>query len=69
MKVTVENWPSVQKRALESGISNVEYNDRGELQFFVTNDGEKFEFSHETFEQFKNAGLLRLGRRVPPSLQ
>jgi len=69
LKVTVENWPALPKKVLEFGIQHVEYNDRGELQFFVTNDGEKFEFSHETFEQFKNAGLLRLGRRVPPSLQ
>lgn len=66
MKVTVENWPAVQKKVLEFGIQHVEYNDRGELQFFVTNDGEKYEFPPEAFEQFKKAGLLKIGKRIPP---
>ncbi len=63
MKITIENWPYVQKKASEVGIENTEYNSRGELQAIVTKEGERFEFSAEAFEQFRNAGLLRLGHR------
>jgi hypothetical protein len=66
LKITLENWPYVQKKAREVGIKDAEYNSKGELQAIVTKDGERFEFSIEVFEQFKNAGLLRLGRRVAP---
>jgi hypothetical protein len=62
LKITLENWPYVQKKAREVGIESTEYNANGELQTIVTKDGERFEFSAEAFEQFKNAGLLRLGR-------
>jgi hypothetical protein len=62
LKITLENWPYVQKKAREVGIKDAEYNSKGELQAIVTKDGERFEFSVEAFEQFKNAGLLRLGR-------
>ena len=66
MKITIENLPYVQKKAREVGIENAEYNSIGELQAIVTKDGERFEFSAEAFEQFKNSGLLRLGRRIAP---
>lgn len=64
MKVTRDNWSYVQKKAREVGIKDAEYNSKGELQAIVTKDGERFEFSTELFEQIKNAGLLRLGRRI-----
>ena len=64
MKFTLENWSYIQKKVREVGIRNAEYNSKGELQAFTTKDGERFEFSRETFEQFKNAGLLKLGLRV-----
>jgi hypothetical protein len=62
LKITLENWPYVQKIAHEVGIKDTEYNSKGELQAFVTKDGERFEFSTEVYEQFKNASLLKLGR-------
>jgi len=64
LKVTRDNWSYVQKKAREVGIKDAEYNSKGELQAIVTKDGERFEFSTELFEQFKNAGLLRHGRRI-----
>ena len=64
LKVTVENFGEVQKKVREFGIDNVEYGPRGELQEFTTKDGQRFEFSPESFEEFKLAGLLRLGRRI-----
>lgn len=64
MKVTVENFSEVQKRVDEFGIDNVEYGPRGELQVFRTKDGQRFEFPPESFEEFKLAGILRLGRRT-----
>jgi len=64
LKVTRDNWSYVQKKAREVGIKDAEYNSKGELQAIVTKDGERFEFSTELFEQIKNAGLLRLGRRI-----
>ncbi len=63
MKITIENWPYVQEKAREVGIENAEYNSKGELQAIVTKGGERFEFSAEAFEQFRNAGFLKLGRR------
>jgi hypothetical protein len=66
LKVTLDNWPYVRKKAREVGIKNAEYNSKGELHAIVTKDGERFEFSTEVFEQFKDAGLLGLGRRVAP---
>ena len=66
MKITLENLPYVQKKAREVGIENAEYNSKGELQTVVTKDGERFEFSAEAFEQFKNSGLLKLGRGIAP---
>ena len=66
MKITLENWPYVQKKAREVGIEDGEYNSKGELQAIVTKDGERFEWSAEAFEQFKDSGLLRLGRRIAP---
>jgi hypothetical protein len=66
LKIALDNWPYVQKKAREIGIERVEHNSKMELQAFVTKDGERFEFSAEAFEQFKNAGLLRLGRPIAP---
>jgi len=66
LKITLENWPYVQKKAREVGIEDGEYNSKGELQAIVTKDGERFEWSAEAFEQFKDSGLLRLGRRIAP---
>ncbi len=64
MKVTLENWNYVQQKLREVGIRNEERNSKEELQALTTKDGERFEFSRETFEQFKNAGLLKIGRRL-----
>ena len=64
MKVTVKNIGEVQKRVREFGIDNVEYGPREELQAFTTKDGQRFEFPPGSFEEFKRAGLLRLGRRT-----
>lgn|GEM_PF-2668994 len=66
LKITLENWPYVQKKAREVGIENAEYNSKGELQAIVTKDCERFGFSAEAFEQFRNSGLLTLGRRIAP---
>ena len=62
--MTVENFNEVQKRVREFGIDNVEYGPRGELQVFTTKDGQRFEFPPKSFEEFKLAGLLKLGRRT-----
>ena len=66
MKITLENWPYVQKKAREVGIEDGEYNAKGELQAIVTKDGERFEWSDEASEQFKDSGLFRLGRPIAP---
>ena len=63
VKVTVENFPEVRKKVLEVGIEKVQYGPRGEARSFVTKNGEEFEFDPESFEEFKRAGLLMLGRR------
>jgi hypothetical protein len=65
LKVTVENFSEVQKRVREFGIDDVEHGPLEELQAFTTKDGQRFEFPPESFEEFKRAGLLRLGRRTP----
>jgi hypothetical protein len=66
LKITLENWPYVQTKAREVGIEHVEHNSKGELQAIVMKDGERFEFTVEAFEQFKNSGLPRLGRPIAP---
>jgi hypothetical protein len=64
LKITIENLPYLQKKALNVGIENAEYNSKGELQVIVTKKGERYEFSTEAFEQFRNSGLLRPGQRL-----
>lgn len=64
MKVTLENWNYLQQKVRETGIQKSEYNSKDELKAITTKDGERFEFSRETFDQFKNAGLLKIGRRI-----
>ena len=64
MKVTVENFGEVQNRVRECGIDTVEYGPRGEVQAFTTKDGQRFEFPPESFEEFKRAGLAKLGIRI-----
>ena len=64
LKVRAENFSEVQKRVREFGIDNVQYGPQGELQVFTTKDGQRFEFPPESFEEFKLAGLLKLGRRT-----
>jgi hypothetical protein len=68
LKITLENWPNVQKKAREIGIKDVEYGSKGALAVIITKDGERFEFTVEAYEQFKDAGLLRLGRPIPPKM-
>ena len=64
MKVTIENWSSVQQEIRKSGIKAIARDSNEVLQVITTNSGDKFEFSLELFEQFKNAGLLKIGIKV-----
>ena len=64
MKVTVENFSEVQNRVREFGIDTVGYGPRGEVEAFKTKDGQRFEFPPESFEEFKRAGLVKLGKRI-----
>ena len=63
LKITVENFSEVRKKVLEVGIEKVQYGPRGEARSFVTKDGEEFEFDPKSFEEFRRASLLMLGRR------
>ena len=64
MKVTIDNWDSVQREIRESGIKAVERDSNEVLKVITTVKGDKFEFSIELFEEFKKAGLLKLGVKV-----
>jgi len=65
LKITLENFNEVQRKVVEIGIDKVQYGPRGETLSFTTKDGQQFEFDPSTFEDFKRAGLLKLGRRIP----
>ncbi len=64
MKMTLNNWTYIQQKIREVGIEKIEYNSEEKLQSIITKGGERFEFSPEAFEQFKVAGLLKLGTRA-----
>ena len=64
MIVTAENWSHVQEKLRQFGIKDTQYDSDGALQIVIAKNDERFEFSRETFEQFKNADLLRIGVRV-----
>jgi len=64
MKVTIQNWSTIEKTIRDVGIRQVERDSMDVLQAVITNDGQRFEFSQQVFEEFKKAGLLRLGVRI-----
>jgi hypothetical protein len=64
MKISVENWDSVRASILQVGIKDTEDYPDGALKTIVANDGQRYEFSRTSFEQFKKAGLLKLGIHV-----
>jgi hypothetical protein len=64
VKVTPENWDSIQETIRKVGIKDTEDYPNGALKVIIANNGERFEFSEETFKQSKNAGLLKLGFRL-----
>lgn len=63
MKITLENFKEVRKKASEVGIDKVQYGPNGEALSFTTKDGQQFEFDPSSFEDFKHAGLIKLGVR------
>ena len=69
MKVNVENWDTVRTRLLQVGIKDTEDYPNGALKTIIASDGQRYEFSKETFDQFKKAGWLRLGIRVQRNMK
>ena len=63
MKITLENFNEVRKKAIEVGIDKVQYGPNGEALSVTMKDGQQFEFDRSTFEDFKRAGLMKLGIR------
>ena len=68
MKITVENWKSVERIIRDSGIQDAMYDAEGILRTVVTKKGERFEFTFDVVEELRKAGLIevRLGRPVGP---
>ena len=64
VRVTLENWDSIQETIRKVGIKDTEDYPNGALKLIIANNGDRFEFSQETFKHFKNAGLLRVGFRL-----
>jgi len=64
LRITLENFNEVRKKVLEVRIDKVQYGPRGEAVSFTTKDGHEFEFDPASFEDFKRAGLIKLGRRL-----
>ena len=49
---------------LRIGIKDAEYDSSGELHIIIASNGERYEFSRDTLEQFQKAGLTKLGIRI-----
>ena len=64
VKVTLENWDSIQETIRKVGIKDTEDYPNGALKLIIANNGDRFEFSEETFKQFNYAGLLKVGIRL-----
>jgi hypothetical protein len=64
LKVTIDNWSLVQEKLRQFGINDTEYDSKGALQIIIAKNGERFELSGDTLEQFQKAGLAKLGIRI-----
>jgi hypothetical protein len=64
LKVTVENWTLVQEKLRQLGIKSSEYDSERAVRIITANNGEQFEFFRDTLEEFKKAGLAKLGVRI-----
>jgi hypothetical protein len=64
LNVTVDNWSLVQEKLHLFGIKVTEYDSEGAINMIIAKNGEHFEFSRETLEQFQKAGLTKPGIRI-----
>jgi hypothetical protein len=64
LKVTVDNWSFVQERIRQFGIKDTEYDSKGVLQIIIATNGERFEFSGNTLDQFNKSALTKIGIRI-----
>jgi hypothetical protein len=64
LEVTVENWSLVQEKLRQFGIKDTQYDSKGAVTIIIAKNGQQFEFSWDTLEQFQKAGLTKLGVRI-----
>jgi hypothetical protein len=64
IKVTLDKWDVVRATILKAGIRNAEEFPDGASKTITANDGKRYEFPREIFDQVRTAGIPELGLRV-----
>jgi hypothetical protein len=71
VKITMENWKSVERAVREGGVQDTSYDSDGRLTTIILKSGECYELTMDVLQQLIEAGLIdvKLGRRVNPNAQ